>query len=213
MFRFDNSRELICVEQVAKVHEQTLKQLVGLIGFTKNFSLDDFDYFVVCFILFHAFMLSLWGSVDDDQRKMIKYFGTFASLLYAVEIGFRVFAMGGFKNFFRDRRGQLHRLSNKFAFILTVLGLVATLMKYTTSYETLAHVLASVELCRVLVMSRSFRGIVYSFVLGIKPIKTFAALLVIVMYMFFILAHAMFRNVEVSNICCAALIESFAVSL
>ena len=46
------------------------------------------------------------------------------------------------------------------------------------------------------VISKSFRGIAYSFVIGLTPIRIFILLLIVVMYCYTVVAHALFYDVE-----------------
>ena len=181
-------------DEVRVVHSQTVDQVVGLVGITSTFSLDAFDEVVMVFILSHCFVLSLWGSVND--QSWIRHASSVASVFYCFEVVIRVVAMNGFKNFFNDRRGERYCLQNRSATFLSVVGIAATVIDYSTDdYKALLQVLSACQLWRVFVISPSFRGIAYSFVMGLIPIQIFVLLLLIVMYVYTVIAHAIFGGV------------------
>lgn len=183
------------LQEVSRVHAATVKQLVDLVGITPNFSLDNLDSCVVLFILLHCFVLSTWSSVTE--RDLIKGFSIFASVMYCLEVVVRVKVMRGFGNFFNDRRGQLYTFENKSALFLSIVGMSATIINTSTEgYDDLFQVLSASQLWRIFVINRSFRGIAYSFVIGLVPIRVFVLLLIVVMYVYTVVAHALFDSVS-----------------
>eukprot|EP00658_Telonema_sp_P-2_P002606 TRINITY_DN10977_c0_g1_i8.p1 TRINITY_DN10977_c0_g1~~TRINITY_DN10977_c0_g1_i8.p1 ORF type:complete len:2009 (+),score=485.24 TRINITY_DN10977_c0_g1_i8:238-6264(+) len=182
-------------ELVKDVHKATVHCVKDLVGITPRLSLDRLDSVMVIAMLFHGFWLSLWGSTDQG---MIKVIGVCFAGVYVGEVGLRVWVFKRPSQFFNDRRGSNYRFQNAFMLFLAILGTTAQVLYYILDdkHGPLLQGLAAMQLWRILAVASNFRQITHSFMLGMKPVQLFLALLVLVMFTFAVLAHYFFHDVD-----------------
>ena len=107
--------------------------------------------------------------------------------------------------FCNDPRGRERALQNKVTFGCTVVGMFGAVMvilqkcSVDTNQERLWQAIQLAPLLRIFVTSAPFRHIVRALLSGLKRIRPFIALLVIVYYTFCMLAYYAFKGLDLKH--------------
>ena len=142
-------------------------------------------------------MLSLYGSISEENKDKIQTGNTFFIALYFVELLIRILTQKGLRNFLNDRRGQEYQMQARCTVLLVVSGVIIQILYYTMpeAQTKLMVGLSCVQLFRIYMTTPSFRRITFCFVIGIPFVKVLVLLLGVCIYLACAVAFFLFEGI------------------
>ena len=179
----------------------------------------DFDFVLIFFLICHFWVMAafevlvspdfaLWASVGFNAF----YFVMLVLRLHSAHpTGGHVGVMAVLNRFFDDPRGREYQLKNGMEFWTVSLGCTASIVTIihevslfysgpsltTTGDNRVLQCAMLAPLFNIFVMSAPWRHIVRSLMSGIQSIRSFAILLILVMYVFCVLAFYQFSSLYI----------------